>query len=40
VIPYKGVLKFLKDVTLSSTCRKTEFGDSLVDVVDEVCKRL
>eukprot|EP00026_Physarum_polycephalum_P003151 Phypoly_transcript_03160.p1 GENE.Phypoly_transcript_03160~~Phypoly_transcript_03160.p1 ORF type:complete len:475 (-),score=55.20 Phypoly_transcript_03160:75-1499(-) len=35
VIPHKGVLEFLKDVTLSSTCRKTEVGASLVDVVSE-----
>jgi hypothetical protein len=36
VIPHKGVLDFLKEVTLSSTRKKEEeIGDSLVGVVDE-----
>ena len=35
VIPHNGILEFLKGVTLSSTCRKTDIGDKLVDVVDE-----
>jgi len=35
VIPDKGVLSFLKDVTLSSTCRKIpDTGDIFLDVVD------
>lgn len=34
VIPEKGVLSFLKDVTLSSTCRKTDVGETFLDVVD------
>lgn len=34
VIPDKGVLSFLKDVTLSSTCRKSDVGDTFFDVID------
>lgn len=35
VIPHKGALDFLKNVTLSSTSRKTDTGNVLLDVVDE-----
>jgi hypothetical protein len=33
VIPHKGILDFLRTVTLSSTSRKTDLGTTLLDMV-------